>query len=172
MRTGAAFGNGIYLSDSLSLVTQNYAPPQQLDLPSGGWRTERFGRSCAAVAICLVIKHPDTLTRRAADGVPDKYWVVSNEQHVRVVGLLLYSDRADLTAAAGRSSASRPQAVAPVGSVGSGGHGGGGGGSLGLVFGYVLVLVLIACAQSPAALLRPPLRMWNALLAAIGLSPE
>ena len=32
--------------------------------------------------------------------------------------------------------------------------------------------LLIACAQSPAALLRPPLRMWNALLAAIGLSPE
>lgn len=44
------------------MVVQNYAPPQQLDLPSGGWRTDQFGQSCAGVAVCLVIKHPDTLS--------------------------------------------------------------------------------------------------------------
>ena len=53
--TGAVFGNGIYLSNSLALV-QNFAPVQSAS--SRVWGGASFGGAISAVAICEVLLHP------------------------------------------------------------------------------------------------------------------
>jgi hypothetical protein len=149
MRTGAAFGNGIYLSDSLGLVAQAYAPPAPR-LSGAGWSSGVFGEACSAVAVCEVIRHPATLARREAGGgggggitmsngaVPDKYWVVEDERHVRVVGLLLFADPQRPQSQPGGGAPAQQQRTATAER------------TSGLfIWGYVLVLVLIGLAQTP-----------------------
>ena len=55
-RTGAAFGNGIYLSDSLQLA-QNFAPVQST--AGRMWGGASYGGEISCVAVCEVLLHPD-----------------------------------------------------------------------------------------------------------------
>ena len=97
-RTGAAFGNGIYLSDDLQLA-QNFAPVQST--PGRMWPRAGYGCEISCVAVCEVLLHPDVrrpgvdarkadILGRKDEAVPEKYWVVENEEHVRVTGLLVF----------------------------------------------------------------------------------
>ena len=108
-RTGAAFGSGIYLSDSLELC-MGFAPVQSAR--SQTWEHASFGQSLSCVAICEVCLHPSVRRPACAAGgeglrtahsgcgdVPEKYWVVPDSRYVRVVGLLLTGDRERATGA-------------------------------------------------------------------------
>jgi len=93
------------LSDSLQLA-QNFAPVQSA--PGRMWTGARYGCEISCVAVCEVLLHPDVRrpgvdVRKAArlkgpwgkdEAVPDKYWIVENEEHVRVIGLLLFGGAA------------------------------------------------------------------------------
>ena len=103
-RTGAAFGSGIYLSDSLPLA-QAFAPVQ-----SGAgrtWQHASYGQSLSCVAECEVALHPGVRRPGAPPGngdpVPNKYWVVENEEHIILRSLLLYGSAAPTEAWAVRT---------------------------------------------------------------------
>jgi hypothetical protein len=109
MKTGAAFGDGIYLAQDLK-VSHSYTK----SLPSAkGWNKSVFcgvfGRSegsergkptgktvvnCSCIMACEVIDHPDNkLKLDENDGKGDEsYYIVSNGRHVRNKYLLLYQD--------------------------------------------------------------------------------
>jgi hypothetical protein len=72
------------------------------------WTGARYGCEISCVAVCEVVLHPDVRrpcgdASKAAthqgrwskdEAVPEKYWIVENEEHVRVVGLLLFGGAA------------------------------------------------------------------------------
>ncbi|XP_061414316.1 protein mono-ADP-ribosyltransferase PARP16 [Lethenteron reissneri] len=98
----ALFGEGTYLTSDLSLALL-YSPHSQ------AWRLSTLGAALSCVAVCEVIDHPDVkcqVKRKDADGldrrrararhseggdVPQKYYVVTNNQLLRVRYLLLYA---------------------------------------------------------------------------------
>ncbi|XP_007436965.1 mono [ADP-ribose] polymerase PARP16 [Python bivittatus] len=98
------FGEGTYLTSDLSLALL-YSPH------SLGWQRSMMGPILSCVAVCEVIDHPDVkcqvkkkdskeIDRRRArvknsegGDVPQKYFVVTNNQLIRVKYLLVYSQR-------------------------------------------------------------------------------
>mgnify|MGYP003331064300 CR=1 FL=1 len=65
------------------------------------WPPARYGCEISCVAVCEVLLHPDvrrptvhaeakSVLRRNDEALPEKYWVVQNEEHVRVTGLLVF----------------------------------------------------------------------------------
>ncbi|XP_060550759.1 protein mono-ADP-ribosyltransferase PARP16 isoform X3 [Pantherophis guttatus] len=98
------FGEGTYLTSDLSLALL-YSPH------SLGWQRSSMGPILSCVAVCEVIDHPDVkcqvkkkdskeIDRKRArvknsegGDVPQKYFVVTNNQLIRVKYLLIYSQR-------------------------------------------------------------------------------
>jgi hypothetical protein len=107
MKTGAAFGDGIYLAQDMK-VSHSYTK----GLPAAkGWSKSVFaavfGRrnerqratgktvvNCSCVVAAEVIDHPDNKLKQSEnDGKGDEsYYIVSNSRHVRNKYLLLYQD--------------------------------------------------------------------------------
>ncbi|XP_030621802.1 protein mono-ADP-ribosyltransferase PARP16 [Chanos chanos] len=98
------FGEGTYLTSDLSMAIL-YSPH------GNGWRESVLGPFLSCVALCEVIDHPDVkcqvkrkdsekidrqrLRAKNSEGgaVPQKYFVVTNNQLLRVKYLLVYSQR-------------------------------------------------------------------------------
>lgn len=109
------FGEGTYLTSDLSVAL--------LYSPHGlGWQHSLLGPSLSCVAVCEVIDHPDVkcqakkkdsqeIDRRRARArhseggdVPPRYFVVTNDQLVRVKYLLVYSQKQPKSRACGQRS--------------------------------------------------------------------
>lgn len=102
------FGEGTYLTSDLSMAVL-YSPH------SNGWRESLLGSLLSCVAMCEVIDHPDVKCQvkrkdseiidrqrsraKNSEGgeVPQKYFVVTNNQLLRVKYLLVYSQRRHLS---------------------------------------------------------------------------
>lgn len=98
------FGEGTYLTSDLSLALL-YSPH------GNGWEQSTLGPVLSCVAACEIIDHPDVkcqVKRKDSDGidrkrarakhseggdVPQKYFVVTNNQLLRVRHLLVYSEK-------------------------------------------------------------------------------
>uniref|UniRef100_A0A8C9RQC6 Poly [ADP-ribose] polymerase n=1 Tax=Scleropages formosus TaxID=113540 RepID=A0A8C9RQC6_SCLFO len=98
------FGEGTYLTSDLSLAVL-YSPH------GNGWRESLLGPLLSCVAVCEIIDHPDVkcqVKRKDSDSidrqrarvknseggeVPQKYFVVTNNQLLRVKYLLVYSQK-------------------------------------------------------------------------------
>ncbi|XP_029431174.1 protein mono-ADP-ribosyltransferase PARP16 isoform X2 [Rhinatrema bivittatum] len=98
------FGEGTYLTSDLSLALL-YSPYGQ------GWQHSLLGSRLSCVAVCEVIDHPDVkcqvkkkdskeqdrkrarVQNSEGGDVPQKYFVVTNNQVVRVKYFLLYSQK-------------------------------------------------------------------------------
>ncbi|XP_061078130.1 protein mono-ADP-ribosyltransferase PARP16 isoform X2 [Conger conger] len=96
------FGEGTYLTSDLSMAVL-YSPH------GNGWRESLLGPLLSCIAVCEVIDHPDVkcqVKRKDSEGidrhrararnseggeVPQKYFVVTNNQLLRVKYLLVYS---------------------------------------------------------------------------------
>ncbi|XP_059165656.1 protein mono-ADP-ribosyltransferase PARP16-like [Physella acuta] len=97
----SVFGEGTYLSSELS-VSLIYSPTGE------GWRSSALGVKLSCVAVCQMIDHPSvkcqikegTATQqkqrarasRITDDVPEKYYVVQNNDVIRVKYLLVYRE--------------------------------------------------------------------------------
>lgn len=104
----SVFGEGTYLTSDLSMAVL-YSPH------SSGWRESLLGSLLSCVALCEVIDHPDVkcqVKRKDSEAidrqrsraknseggeVPQKYFIVTNNQLVRVKYLLVYSQRRHLS---------------------------------------------------------------------------
>lgn len=97
------FGEGTYLSSDLS-VSMPYSQKAK------AWQKSIVGESLSCVAVCQIIDHPDVKCQtedtdkrraRAPDSlggdVPDKYYVVTNSELVRLKYLLVFSDKSSLS---------------------------------------------------------------------------
>lgn len=97
------YGEGTYLSEELSLC-MHYSPFGK------GWQNSLLGKKISCIAFCEIINHPavrccvegDTVSARKrslaqnSEGgrVPEKYFVVTNDELLRVKSLLVYVDNA------------------------------------------------------------------------------
>ncbi|XP_002731205.1 protein mono-ADP-ribosyltransferase PARP16-like [Saccoglossus kowalevskii] len=103
MNKNSLFGEGTYLSSDLS-VTMPYAPAGK------GWDDSCIGDLLSCIAVCEMIDHPDVkcttkdsknnVIRSRAQApssmggdVPDKYYIVTNNEVLRVKYLLVYASR-------------------------------------------------------------------------------
>ncbi|XP_056137860.1 protein mono-ADP-ribosyltransferase PARP16 isoform X2 [Lampris incognitus] len=104
----SVFGEGTYLTSDLSMAVL-YSPH------GSGWNESLLGQLLSCVALCEVIDHPDVKCQmkrkdsemidrqrsraRNSEGgeVPQKYFIVTNNQLVRVKYLLVYSQRRHLS---------------------------------------------------------------------------
>lgn len=90
----AAFGEGTYLS-SESSVSIHYCPA------GVGWHRSQIGNKPSCLAICEYVEHPNfmrcgvkdtSLTSNAfGNSVPEKYFLIRNNDIIRVRYLLVYS---------------------------------------------------------------------------------
>uniref|UniRef100_H3D868 Poly [ADP-ribose] polymerase n=1 Tax=Tetraodon nigroviridis TaxID=99883 RepID=H3D868_TETNG len=108
LNKNSVFGEGTYLTSDLSMALL-YSPH------SSGWQESLLGPLLSCVALCEVIDHPDVKCQvkkkdselidrqrsraKNSEGgeVPHKYFVVTNNQLLRVKYLLVYSQRRHLT---------------------------------------------------------------------------
>lgn len=108
LNKNSVFGEGTYLTSDLSMAVL-YSPH------NSSWRESLLGPLLSCIALCEVIDHPDvkcqvkkkdseiTDRRRSraknSEGgdVPQKYFVVTNNQLLRVKYLLVYSQRRHLS---------------------------------------------------------------------------
>ncbi|XP_003967755.1 protein mono-ADP-ribosyltransferase PARP16 isoform X2 [Takifugu rubripes] len=108
LNKNSVFGEGTYLTSDLSMALL-YSPH------SSGWQESLLGPLLSCVALCEVIDHPDVKCQvkrkdsehvdrqrsraKNSEGgeVPHKYFVVTNNQLLRVKYLLLYSQRRHLS---------------------------------------------------------------------------
>lgn len=107
LNKNSVFGEGTYLTSDLSMAVL-YSPH------SSGWRESLLGPLLSCVALCEVIDHPDVKCQvkkkdseiidrqrsraKNSEGgdVPQKYFVVTNNQLLRVKYMLVYSQRRHL----------------------------------------------------------------------------
>ncbi|KAJ8249208.1 hypothetical protein GJAV_G00232320 [Gymnothorax javanicus] len=98
------FGEGTYLTSDLSMAVL-YSPH------GNGWRESLLGPLLSCIAVCEVIDHPDVkcqVKKKDSEGidhkrararnseggeVPQKYFVVTNNQLLRVKYLMVYSQK-------------------------------------------------------------------------------
>ncbi|KAM9808328.1 protein mono-ADP-ribosyltransferase PARP16 [Neosynchiropus ocellatus] len=115
LNKNSVFGEGTYLTSDLSMAVL-YSPH------SSGWQQSLLGPLLSCVALCEVIDHPDVKCQvkkkdsemidrqrsraKNSEGgdVPQKYFVVTNNQLLRVKYLLVYSQRRHLTSRSRNSS--------------------------------------------------------------------
>lgn len=108
LNKNSVFGEGTYLTSDLSMAVL-YSPH------SSGWGESLLGPLLSCVALCEVIDHPDVKCQvkkkdseiidrqrsraKNSEGgdVPQKYFVVTNNQLLRVKYLLVYSQRRHLS---------------------------------------------------------------------------
>lgn len=90
MCKNALFGEGIYLSSELS-VSLNFSPN------GAAWGASKCGPILSCVAICEYIEHPEHLQCHVKTDkkskVPEKYFVITNNEIVRVRYLLFFGNR-------------------------------------------------------------------------------
>lgn len=104
LNKNSVFGEGTYLTSDLSMAVL-YSPH------SSGWRESLLGPLLSCVALCEIIDHPDVKCQvkkkdseavdrqrsraKNSEGgdVPQKYFIVTNNQLLRVKYLLVYSQR-------------------------------------------------------------------------------
>ncbi|XP_070541809.1 protein mono-ADP-ribosyltransferase PARP16-like [Ptychodera flava] len=103
MNKNSLFGEGTYLSSDLC-VTMPYAPA------GGGWDRSQVGGTLSCVAVCEMVDHPSVkctvkdkesnVNRSRAQApsslggdVPEKYYVVTNNQVIRVKYLLVFASK-------------------------------------------------------------------------------
>ncbi|XP_055317706.1 protein mono-ADP-ribosyltransferase PARP16 [Sitodiplosis mosellana] len=84
----ALYGEGIYLSSELSVSLM-------FSSTNIGWENSRCGRRSSCLAICEFVNHPihlkcHTKEKSNPNGVPDKYFVITNNEIVRVRYLIVY----------------------------------------------------------------------------------
>lgn len=106
------YGEGTYLSSDLA-VSMPYSPKAK------AWQHSAVGESLSCVAVCQIIDHPDVKCQtesssdksraRAPDSlggdVPDKYYIVTNSELIRLKYLLVFSDKpSTITSTAQRRS--------------------------------------------------------------------
>ncbi|XP_007904058.1 protein mono-ADP-ribosyltransferase PARP16 [Callorhinchus milii] len=146
------FGEGTYLTSDLSLALL-YSPH------GNGWHQSLLGPLLSCVAVCEIIDHPDVkcqvkgkdaggIDRRRArvknsegGDVPQKYFVVTNNQLLRVKYLLIYSEKLHRRRATKRPSwISRHRFIV-------------------MMMMYLLLLIIIGACNSPAFQFY-----WNRLL--------
>uniref|UniRef100_A0A7S4G383 Poly [ADP-ribose] polymerase n=1 Tax=Eutreptiella gymnastica TaxID=73025 RepID=A0A7S4G383_9EUGL len=94
-KTGALFGEGIYLSTMLSVATD-------FSRSGEGWsKSTTLGRRIRAVGLCEVVKHPEAVQRKESEetkrgsslaSVPNAYIVVQSSACVQVKYLLIYTE--------------------------------------------------------------------------------
>uniref|UniRef100_H2YF11 Poly [ADP-ribose] polymerase n=1 Tax=Ciona savignyi TaxID=51511 RepID=H2YF11_CIOSA len=105
----AFFGEGIYLSSDFK-VSILYSPA------STGWTNSLFGDSLSCLALCEAIDHPDVKCSKTEDAskptlrsrssrshikgseggeIPEKYFIVRNDELVRVKYVAVYAPKAD-----------------------------------------------------------------------------
>lgn len=92
MFQNSLFGKGIYLSSELG-VSLPYSPIGY------GWGGSVLGSELSCVALCEFINHPTIKKHNSAikiqntlsESVPDKYYLVTNSDLVRIRYLLVYS---------------------------------------------------------------------------------
>lgn len=93
-RNDNLFGEGIYLSSQLQ-VACNFARA------APAYRFSRFGQHPMAVLGAEIVNHPDVQTSQraagAASGLPETYYVIRNNEHVRASFVLIFAsaDRLD-----------------------------------------------------------------------------
>ncbi|XP_014671256.1 PREDICTED: mono [ADP-ribose] polymerase PARP16-like [Priapulus caudatus] len=99
MNKTSLFGEGTYLSNELTL-SMHYSPH------GTGWKHSQLGRKLSCIAMCEIIDHPaikcsiqgDSNKQRGlahnSEGgtVPERYFVVSNNELLRIKSLLVYVD--------------------------------------------------------------------------------
>ncbi|XP_029677856.1 protein mono-ADP-ribosyltransferase PARP16 [Formica exsecta] len=102
------FGKGIYLSSELG-VSLPYSPVGY------GWGGSLLGSEISCIALCELINHPDikrgdsrdraqnTLSDSIGGRIPDKYFVVTNSDLVRIRYLLVYTQDLHTTSTADNS---------------------------------------------------------------------
>ncbi|KAM6937134.1 protein mono-ADP-ribosyltransferase PARP16 [Xenentodon cancila] len=108
LNKNSVFGEGTYLTSDLSMAVL-YSPH------SSSWRESILGPLLSCVALCEVIDHPDVKCQvkkkdsekvdrqrsraKNSEGgdVPQKYFIVTNNQLLRVKYLLVYSQRKRLS---------------------------------------------------------------------------
>ncbi|XP_055078281.1 protein mono-ADP-ribosyltransferase PARP16 [Periophthalmus magnuspinnatus] len=108
LNKNSVFGEGTYLTSDLSMAVL-YSPH------SSGWRESLLGSLLSCVALCEVIDHPDVKCQakkkdseiidrqrsraKNSEGgdVPQKYFVVTNNQLLRIKYLLVYSQKRHLS---------------------------------------------------------------------------
>ncbi|XP_065836845.1 protein mono-ADP-ribosyltransferase PARP16-like [Oscarella lobularis] len=97
LNKNSLFGVGTYLSTDLS-VCMPYSPIGQ------SWTQSELGRLMSCVAICEVVNHPQLKSGRIQarkseggemvdDKVPDKYYIVGNNEFLRVKYVLVFADK-------------------------------------------------------------------------------
>eukprot|EP00794_Sanderia_malayensis_P010020 gene10020-11043_t len=99
MTKNALYGEGVYLSEDLS-VTMPYTISGEI------WKHSRLAEKLSCVAVCEIIDHPlvkckveekSSTRARAKDSmagdVPEKYFVVTNSELVRLKYVLMFADK-------------------------------------------------------------------------------
>ncbi|CAG9759328.1 unnamed protein product [Ceutorhynchus assimilis] len=98
------FGNGIYLSNEISVCT-NYSPFGET------WENSSLGQKHSIIALCEIINNEEevkckdeknkkrALNQDSYGAIPDKYFVVTNSELVKIKYLLAYRYRASTVVA-------------------------------------------------------------------------
>ena len=104
LEQNALFGEGIYLSEDLA-ITMPYTISGKI------WKNSIFGQKLSCVAVCEILDHPGVkcqvqdsksstqLRQRAratnsqAGDVPEKYFVVTNSELVRLKFILVFAEK-------------------------------------------------------------------------------
>ncbi|KAJ6643018.1 Protein mono-ADP-ribosyltransferase PARP16 [Pseudolycoriella hygida] len=94
----ALFGNGIYLSSEMH-VSLSFSPI------GTGWKSSLNGTELSCIALCEFVDHPQHLKchlkdqqpneRKNDQHIPDKYFVITNNDIVRVRYLLIFAKSPD-----------------------------------------------------------------------------
>jgi len=89
----ALFGEGIYLSSEMH-VSLHFSPAGL------GWKLSQFGRELSCLAICEFVEDPEhvkrhtkdvkTASRQTANNVPEKYIIITNNDIVRLIYLVIF----------------------------------------------------------------------------------
>ncbi|GAB6023510.1 Protein mono-ADP-ribosyltransferase parp16 [Chamberlinius hualienensis] len=95
MNKNSLFGEGTYLSSELS-VCLPYCQTGQ------GWSKSQIGDKLSCVAVCEIITDPkvrcqtrkkEGRNRSGSQNIPEKYYIVQNDELLRVKYLLLYAEK-------------------------------------------------------------------------------
>eukprot|EP01134_Creolimax_fragrantissima_P000222 CFRG0222T1 len=93
MNTTSLYGEGTYLSSDLA-VASSFAPS------TGVWNQSMLASRMTCVCACEVINHPDVkrgfqkqsgISLKSTETIPDKYFVVPSNEHVRVRYLFVWT---------------------------------------------------------------------------------
>ena len=80
------FGSGTYVSSELSVAVEFS--------PFGfGWDKSVIGKELSCLAVCQVVKRPDIINSHSTNGVPNAYYVIKNDDLIKVSYIFVYRKR-------------------------------------------------------------------------------